>query len=246
MQFHSSSVVHTITGLLDAVNLIVSVSEDFTIVLNWTAPFTLLGASEISYCVDVVNLTDGGALQSECMINMTQFTYAMPLIEFACGELSFTITPVNRVGNGTTSTVTSTDNINSSLVPPELVNSTKLSTGFLLVMVKYEKSTCISLYTYAMILQSAPVCDVELKFEDINNQEIIILGNTNVSIDVVNIIILSQRLGENREYIVTVTASNNAGNATSNTSISKPVLHWRILFQLRFCECLSIRFRHSS
>ena len=96
--------------------------ENFMIFLNWTAPFTLLGTP--TYCVDVVNSINMEALDSECGINMTEFTYP-----FICEEISFTVTPVNMAGNGTVRTIST----NYTSVLPEVAEVLSVPTRFLLV-----------------------------------------------------------------------------------------------------------------
>ena len=55
---------------------------------------------------------------------------------------------------------------------------------------------------------------------DGNSGESIILGGTDLSITETNITFTTQKLKENRHYYITVTASNIAGSATSESSIS--------------------------
>ena len=112
----------------------VFISGNSEVFLNWTAPFTLLGASEITYCVKVIDSTNRRTLQSECMINMTQFMFFMTL-NFACKELSFSVTPVNVVGNGTISTMMLTNHSSVPMTPPEVVEIIPVPAGFLLLMV---------------------------------------------------------------------------------------------------------------
>ena len=67
--------------------------------LTWTAPFTLDISTEtedISYCVDVFIST---LIYTECGISTTQFQYAKPN-DSVCHNYTFTVTPVNVVGNG--------------------------------------------------------------------------------------------------------------------------------------------------
>ena len=69
--------------------------------------------------------------------------------------------------------------------------------------------------------QSAPVCNAQLMFLDIDVGEIITLGDTDLTIAAVNITFTSQQLRENRCYNITVTASNIAGLATSQIMLCK-------------------------
>ena len=98
------------------------------IFLNWTAPFTLLGTP--TYCVDVVNSSNMKTLHSECGITVTEFIYP-----FICEEISFTVTPINVVGNGTASTVSHMIT-NRTSVRPEVAEILSVPTGLLLVMVR--------------------------------------------------------------------------------------------------------------
>ena len=80
--------------------------QDSTISLTWTAPFTLdiPGDPDITYCVGVVNSTSSSILHSQCGITETGFSFSIPP-DSACHNytFTFTITPVNVVGNGTSS-----------------------------------------------------------------------------------------------------------------------------------------------
>ena len=92
-------------GLLPAVgSLLLAVSN--TITLTWTPPFTLditnIDPDIEGYCVDVVSTTSSATLHSQCEIIVTEFTYPFPPRSW-CDEFSFVVTPVNVVGNGTSS-----------------------------------------------------------------------------------------------------------------------------------------------
>ena len=91
------------TGFLSAVGYLNVVVEGFTIFLNWTEPFTLdLSAVriDVTYCVDVVSSASSATLHSDCGINVTEFTYPLTRRN-GCDAYTFTVTPVNVVGNGT-------------------------------------------------------------------------------------------------------------------------------------------------
>ena len=90
------------TGYLPAVgSLNRTRSSSALITLTWTPPFTLnitnFSPDISGYCVDVVDHTSSSTLHSECNITKTQFSY--PITD--CHVYNFTVTPVNRVGNGT-------------------------------------------------------------------------------------------------------------------------------------------------
>lgn len=98
--------VNVLIGLLSAVGSLMLTTQVSTIFINWTAPFSFDIAGDpnlpdITYCVDVINCTSNLTLYSECGINMTEFSYSEPLY-IGCNSYSFTVTPVNMVGNGTT------------------------------------------------------------------------------------------------------------------------------------------------
>ena len=102
-----SLIINTLAGLLAAVG---SPSVDLLgtdIILTWTAPFTLDISNvdpDITYCVDVVNSTSLSTVLSECGITVTEFSFSIPLGR-VCDNYTFTVTPVNRAGNGTAFTL---------------------------------------------------------------------------------------------------------------------------------------------
>ncbi len=65
------------------------------------------------------------------------------------------------------------------------------------------------------------MCSAELTFANVDTGEIIILEDTELTITVTNITFTNLQLRTNHRYDVTVTASNVAGSATSQTMISK-------------------------
>ena len=94
-----------ITGLLSAVESLMVTVQDSTISLTWTAPFTLdipFVDPDITYCVCVVNSTSSSTLHSQCWITEAGFSFSIPP-DSACHNytFTFTVTPVNGVGNGT-------------------------------------------------------------------------------------------------------------------------------------------------
>ena len=97
-----------IIGLLSAVGSLTITVQDSAISLTWTAPFTLdiQGVDpDITYCVCLVNSTSLSTLHSECEITEVEYEYPIPP-DSACHMYMFTVTPVNVVGNGTSSTLT--------------------------------------------------------------------------------------------------------------------------------------------
>ena len=95
------------TGFLSAVGSLMMTVQNSTISLTWTAPFTLdiPGDPDITYCVGVVNSTSSSTLHSQCGITETGFSFSIPP-DSACHNytFTFTVTPVNGVGNGISST----------------------------------------------------------------------------------------------------------------------------------------------
>ena len=58
---------------------------------------------DITYCVDVVDFISSLSLHSQCDIIETEYLY--PLLNAVCHSYIFTITPVNVVGRGVSSSV---------------------------------------------------------------------------------------------------------------------------------------------
>ncbi len=94
-------------GLLPAVGSLTATPIGIPpgISLTWTPPFSLPGV-EITYCVDVVNPTSSLVIDSQCGITDTQYNYTVFSYGIVCDTYTFTVTPVNVVGNGTTASVT--------------------------------------------------------------------------------------------------------------------------------------------
>ncbi len=106
-----------IIGLLSAVGSFMLIQRNLAIALNWTAPHTLdiSGVDpDITYCVDVVSSTSSATCHSECGIIVTEFTYFLPPRSF-CDEYTFVITPVNIVGNGTSSLLNYSQELSKNL-----------------------------------------------------------------------------------------------------------------------------------
>ena len=107
LEYLLATVIMLFAGLLAAVG---SPSVDLVgtdIFLTWTAPFTLDISNadpDITYCVDVVNSTSSSTVLSERGITVTGFNFSIPLGR-VCDNYTFTVTPVNMVGNGTAVTL---------------------------------------------------------------------------------------------------------------------------------------------
>ena len=74
----------------------------YTISLTWTPSFTLnIQNPDITYCVSVeVNITASSSVtRSECGITTNAYNYTITPNE-ECGFYRFTVTPINRLGNG--------------------------------------------------------------------------------------------------------------------------------------------------
>ena len=94
--------LHNFLGPPSAVTSLMLSAQDETILLNWTAPFTLDipdTDQDITYCVDVVSSTSSATLHSECGITMTMYTYSVAS-DSSCHDHVITVVPVNVVGRG--------------------------------------------------------------------------------------------------------------------------------------------------
>lgn len=69
--------------------------------------------------------------------------------------------------------------------------------------------------------QSARVCRSQLTFVDLQTGSSFEIGHIDLSINEVNITFATDQMKVNRFYSVTVSATNNAGSATSNATISE-------------------------
>lgn len=191
-----------IQDLLAAVGSPTLSTQDNSIILTWTPPFTL-DITDITpdiegYCVDVINASSSLNIYSRCRINGTEFIYPIPLKSW-CSLYLFTLTPVNRVGNGTRTTVSYSG---AGTVPRilEILASEKASFS---------------------LRMSAPVCTAVLTFVDLDTGDTITLGTTDLTLEENNITFTAESglLTTNRHYDVTVTATNIAGSATSYITI---------------------------
>ena len=87
-------------GLLSSVESLSLTVGNSTLLLTWTAPFSLDiedADPDIEYCVDVATPTF--SLTRMCRIRVTEFSYPLPPGR-VCDNIMFTVTPVNVVGNG--------------------------------------------------------------------------------------------------------------------------------------------------
>ncbi len=108
----SHSIMLHIVGLLPAVGSLIAtpIPLDSIISLTWTPPFSLdipgVDPDIIGYCVSVVNSTSSLVIHSQCGITDTQYDYTVSPRSTPCDNYTFTVTPVNIVGNGTSASVT--------------------------------------------------------------------------------------------------------------------------------------------
>ena len=91
-------------GLLDAVSDVIVEFASPSFIISWVAPFTFdpPGSPDITYCISITNVSSGSSLANECELISTNYSVVLELS--ACVEYSAIITPVNRVGNGTSIT----------------------------------------------------------------------------------------------------------------------------------------------
>ncbi len=103
--------LHNIVGLLPAVGSLTAtpILLDSIISFTWTPPFSLdisgVDPDITGYCVGVVNSTSSLAIHSQCGITDTQYNYTVSPNDTVCDTYTFTVTPVNIVGNGTSASV---------------------------------------------------------------------------------------------------------------------------------------------
>ncbi len=96
-----------IVGLLPAVGSLTAtpILLDSIISLTWIPPFSLdipgVDPDITGYCVGVVNSTSSSVIHSQCGITDTQYNYTVSPNCTVCDTYTFTVTPVNIVGNGT-------------------------------------------------------------------------------------------------------------------------------------------------
>ena len=99
-----------IVGFLPDVGSLTVTPMDSIISLTWTPPFSLdlhnVDPDISGYCVGVVNSTSSLVIHSQCGITDTQYNYTVSPRSTPCDTYTFTVTPVNTVGNGTSASVT--------------------------------------------------------------------------------------------------------------------------------------------
>lgn len=92
----SSGQCVALSGPLDTVSSLDLQVENSTVILTWTAPFSLdiTGVDpDITYCVDVINSTATSSvmmiLDTECEITETMFVYSLPSISMQLRQVEF-------------------------------------------------------------------------------------------------------------------------------------------------------------
>ena len=110
-----------IIGFLDAVRSLRSTVNSTLIFVTWEPPFTLditdVDSDITGYRVDVINSTSSVTLHSECEITETEFTYLMPPERYCYSTtFSFSITPLNIVGQGEVATLFYKEHLLSKIV----------------------------------------------------------------------------------------------------------------------------------
>ena len=91
-----------ILGTLSAVSDLSISSQNFSVFLNWTAPFTMdiSGVQvDVTYTVGVVIPTSSLILYMENGVTITEFWYPLTP-NVSCDNLVFTVIPVNQAGEG--------------------------------------------------------------------------------------------------------------------------------------------------
>ena len=95
-------------GILSAVQFLQFSESDGSLMYSWLPPFTLdidrIEEDIEGYCVDAVNSVTLATLLYECGVNTTEYIYPIPPLSW-CFITLFTVTPINIVGRGVTSTV---------------------------------------------------------------------------------------------------------------------------------------------
>ncbi len=102
---------YSIVGLLPVVGSLTAtpIPLDSIISLTWIPPFSLDIPSAdpdiTGYCVGVVNSTSLFTIDSQCGITDAQYNYTVSPRSTPCDNYTFTVTPVNIVGNGKSASV---------------------------------------------------------------------------------------------------------------------------------------------
>ena len=110
-----------IIGLLGVVSSISLTVTNSIISVKWLPPPSLDIYNvnpDITYCVDVLNSTTHTVVDSQCGITETEFVYPVPP-DAICHIYTFTVTPVNGAGNGTSNIVSYFVTLESKYQLPE-------------------------------------------------------------------------------------------------------------------------------
>ena len=85
-------------------NIKYSLNNKSTVEISWSPPYSLDVPDtdiDITYCVDIVNMSSLAILHSQCQINATNFSWTYISRLVACKQYGIHITAVNDVGNST-------------------------------------------------------------------------------------------------------------------------------------------------
>ena len=89
-------------------DLAIRIEEEFSLIIQWMAPFSLDSSTEVTYCVDIYNSTDQTLDISICGLNETQYRYESMSDPSPCDGVDIYVTPVNSAGNGSRSHIMGT------------------------------------------------------------------------------------------------------------------------------------------
>ena len=110
-------------GILSAVSdLIINDLKEEYVFINWTAPYTLILSGPppyIKYCVDAWSIEGfiseySRHIYSFCDIENPFLNISLIRTESRCNHYLFKVTPVNVVGNGTSSYARNYESLNST------------------------------------------------------------------------------------------------------------------------------------
>ena len=128
-------VFYHVLGYLDAVGSLAANMTGNSTLLTWTAPFTFhlpISPPYITYCVDITKVYNSSLFQptqvlSVCGIDVTRFMF-IPMFQLStCDSFEFRVTPVNLVGNGTSTSVNGRIRLDTNSVIVGMYNTIMLN-----------------------------------------------------------------------------------------------------------------------